>query len=213
MSRSFTVICILLFGIAVLFTYRANHRVHLLEKDIKDTLADTAALREQSRALQAEWTLRDNPERLRPFADQYLQLKQMATSQLTTLAELDSHLPAPRAMPPATSDETTDEPADTPVANAAPPATPPAREIATAEPVPAPAVSSPAGQTEPAPTAATTTAPPAATPDHTVAANEDLPIPPIPVPAPPPSMAVSTTSAVPHAAPARVQPESAVRGP
>jgi len=196
MIKTFTVVCGLLTAATIAYTFEAKHRVQLIDKDIKDMLASTAALREESRGLQAEWTLRNNPDRLRPFADQYLALKPMTPAQFTTMANLDSHLPAPRAMPPAGPDETTDEPADTPVATTAPMPAAPARDVATAGPT------APPTQTPAAPTVATTTPTTPTTTDDTVTAEADLPIPPVPVPAPPATMAAIAVPIAPRTAPA-----------
>ena len=163
MIRPMTAISCVLAAAAVLYTYQSKHEVQLLDRQIEKTLADTAALREQSRALQAEWTLRENPERLRTFADQYLFLKPVLPNQFTTLADLDSHLPAPDAMPPESgTTDTTEAPADAQVASAQPPAETPAAtpdETVVAEeelpipplPVPAPPVAMAANAAPPAP--------------------------------------------------------------
>ena len=139
MIRSVTAISFVLAAGAVLYTYRSKHEVQVLDRQIEKTLADTAALREQSRALQAEWTLRENPERLRTFADQFLSLKPMLPTQFTTFADLDARLPAPRAIQPNTgTTDTTEEPAEAPVADAAPPAPSPDQTFAEAEELPIP---------------------------------------------------------------------------
>ena len=118
MIRPFTAICCAFAAGAVLYTYQSKHDVQLLDRQIEKTLGDTATLREQSRALKAEWTLRENPERLKTFADQYLALKPVAPTQFTTLAELDTRLPAPRI---GTQDpdpaNTTEEPDAAPMAS------------------------------------------------------------------------------------------------
>ncbi|MEI7714242.1 MAG: hypothetical protein WCI94_22605, partial [Rhodospirillales bacterium] len=100
MIRPFTVICAVLAAGAVLYTYQSKHAVQMLDRQIEKTLAETASLREQSRTLKAEFTVRENPERLRMFADQHLSLKPMLPTQFTTMAELDAKLPGPRVMAP-----------------------------------------------------------------------------------------------------------------
>ena len=114
MIRPLTGLCVLLAVAAVLYTYRSKHEVQLLDKQIEKTLRDTETLHEQSRALQAEWTLRENPERLRRFADQYLSLKPLAPGQFTSLADLDSKLPSPLPVEQASGTTDTTEDADTP---------------------------------------------------------------------------------------------------
>ena len=121
MIRPFTVICAALAAGAVLYTYQSKHEVQLLDRQIEKTLIETASFREQSRGLKAEFTLRENPERLRTFADQYLALKPMLPTQFTTMAELDAKLPAPRAMAPSTAPaDTTEEPVSEPAADTLP---------------------------------------------------------------------------------------------
>ena len=111
MIRPLTGFCCLLAVGAVLYTYQSKHEVQLLDRQIEKTLRDTAAQREQSRALRAEWTLRENPERLRLFADQYLSLKPVSPNQFTTLADLNVKLPQPRVTPASTgTTDTTEEP-------------------------------------------------------------------------------------------------------
>ena len=74
----------------------------MLDRQIEKTVHDTEGVREQTRVLQAEWTLLNDPERLRQFADQYLNLKSMQPSQFAGLPDLDQRLPAPRAEAPPT---------------------------------------------------------------------------------------------------------------
>src|SRR6185312_10852083 len=103
-----------------LYLYQSKHQVQLLDRQIEKAVHETDALREQSRALRAEWMLLNDPERLRQFADEYLSLKPIMPTQFTSMAELDSRLPPPTPNPP---------PAEVPVAaarDAAPPNPPPA---------------------------------------------------------------------------------------
>ena len=51
----------------------------------------------RSRVLHAEWTLLNDPQRLQALADQFLSLKTVTPGQFTSLADLDSRLPAVRA--------------------------------------------------------------------------------------------------------------------
>ena len=127
--------CALAIG-AVLYTYQSKHEVQVLDRQIERTLADTAKLRDDSRNLRGEWSRREDPERLRAFADQFLSLRPVAPTQFATLTDLDTRLPAPRAMSPATgTTDTTVEPAEAPVA-AAPSAD--ATAVAEAEELPIP---------------------------------------------------------------------------
>ncbi len=194
MIRPFTVICCVVAGSSVLYTYQSKHGVQLLDRQIEKTLADTASLREQSRTLKAEFTLRENPERLRTFADQYLSLKPMLPTQFTTFAELDARLPVPRVMAPQTgTTDTTEEPVETP--GAAMPSTASVSEDAAVvvEELPIPPL-------------------PVAPPPVAVAVNQP---PPVPRPAPPRPPAMQAAMSVPAPTPIQAQPiqPQAVRAP
>lgn len=194
MIHPFTVICCVLAGGTVLYTYQSKHEVQLLDRQIEKTLVDTAALREQSRSLKAEFTLRENPERLRTFADQYLSLKPMLPTQFTTFAELDARLPAPRAMAPnfGTTD-TTEEPPEK-SGGAAPQNTPASDDTAMAmDELPIPPL-------------------PVPPPSMAIAANQ---APLVPKSAPPRPAAVQAAASVPATTPIQAQPiqTQAVRVP
>jgi hypothetical protein len=159
MIRPFTCLAFLLACGSGLYLYQSKHRVKLLDEQIAQTVKSTDALRDQTRMLSAEWTLLNDPERLRQLATQFLTLQTVSPNQFTSLAELDSRLPAPvapgsggTATPPAdsgvpmASDDSgrtgADEgkpgnakPAETKVADAASSATPkPAAPLASASP-------------------------------------------------------------------------------
>jgi hypothetical protein len=105
MIRPLTVATFLLACGSGLYLYQSKHEVQLLDRTIERTVHETGALREQSRLLAAEWTMLNDPERLRQFSDTYLNLKTIAPSQFTSLADLNSRLPAPLPDVPAHSDE------------------------------------------------------------------------------------------------------------
>jgi hypothetical protein len=110
MIRPVTIATCLLACGSGLYLYQSKHQVELLDRKIEQTVHDTTALREQSRLLAAEWTMLNDPERLQQFSASYLtDLKPIAPTQFTSLAELDHRLPAPVAPPPPSSG-TTDEP-------------------------------------------------------------------------------------------------------
>ena len=95
MIRPLTIATFLLACGSGLYLYQSKHEVQLLDRTIEQTVHDTGALREQSRLLAAEWTMLNDPERLRQFSDTYLSLKAIEPPQFTSLADLDSRLPAP----------------------------------------------------------------------------------------------------------------------
>ena len=151
-----------------LYLYQSKHQVQLLDRQIEKAVHETDALREQSRALRAEWMLLNDPERLRQFADEYLSLKPIMPTQFTSMAELDSRLPPPTPNPP---------PAEVPVAAASDAVPPDAATVAAAAPATADADATAASADAPAGAATADAggdeAPPAV-------ADQDLPVPPLP---------------------------------
>jgi hypothetical protein len=117
MIRPFTLATMLLAGIAGVYLYSSKHRVQLLDRQIEATLHQARAARERTAILRAEWTLQNDPMRLKQLADKFLTLKPVAPSQFTTLSELDKRLPPspdPNAPPAAPMAETTDQEATPP---------------------------------------------------------------------------------------------------
>ncbi len=101
MIRPITVATFLMACGSGLYLYQEKHEVQLLDRTIEKTVHETAGLREQSRVLAAEWTMLNDPERLRQYSDKYLVMKSIAPPQFTSLASLDSRLPpvAPETPP------------------------------------------------------------------------------------------------------------------
>ena len=104
MIRPVTCVCFLLACGSGLYVYQSKHRVQLIDRDIEKTVRATDALREQTRVAHAEWTLLNDPQRLQVLADQFLKLKNVAPGQFTSMAELDSRLPAVSVPDPAPQD-------------------------------------------------------------------------------------------------------------
>ena len=99
MIRPITVFTFLLACGSGMYLYQAKHRVSLLDQQIDQTVKQTETIREQSRALHAEWMLLNDPDRLHRLAAHYLtNLEPVAPTQFTDLADLDSRLPP--AAPP-----------------------------------------------------------------------------------------------------------------
>jgi hypothetical protein len=119
MIRPLTIATLLMACSSGLYLYQSKHEVQLLDRTIERTVHETGALREQSRLLAAEWTMLNDPERLRRFSDTYLGLKTITPSQFTSLADLDNRLPVTQAeIPAGGADEP--EPVTAAVENAAP---------------------------------------------------------------------------------------------
>lgn len=95
MIRPITCLAFLLACGSGLYLYQSKHRVKVLDDQIAQTVKSTDALREQTRMLSAEWTLLNDPERLRQLATQFLTLQTVSPNQFTSLADLDSRLPPP----------------------------------------------------------------------------------------------------------------------
>lgn len=112
MIRPLTVATFLLACGSGLYLYQSKHEVQLLDRTIEKTVHDTGALREQSRLLSAEWTMLNDPERLRQFSDTYLNLRTINPAQFTSLADLDNKLPAPRTEDPASGTDEALDPVD-----------------------------------------------------------------------------------------------------
>jgi hypothetical protein len=100
MIRPLTIVTFLMACGSGLYLYQTKHESQVLDRTIEKTVHDTGLLREQSRLLSAEWTMLNDPETLRRFADTYLALKPIAPPQFTSLADLDARLPAVRLPPP-----------------------------------------------------------------------------------------------------------------
>lgn len=193
MIHPLTGTCAALAIATVLYTYQSKHEVQLLDRRIAQVARDTDVLRDQSRALETEWTLLESPERLRQFTNQYLTLKSPSPNQFTNLAELPSRLPAPLMMDAtAGTTDTTDEADAMAVAG-----------ITSKEP--------------PVPVQDPALAPAADTSPSTVAGAEALPIPPLPVPPPGALTAImaapSTAATTQVSAPTRIAISSASPSP
>ena len=93
MIRPFTCLVFLLACGSGLYLYQSKHRARCSIEQIAQTVKSTEALREQTRMLSAEWTLLNDPERLRQLASQFLTLQTVSPNQFTSLADLDSRLP------------------------------------------------------------------------------------------------------------------------
>ncbi|HUN39112.1 MAG TPA: hypothetical protein VMU81_02360 [Acetobacteraceae bacterium] len=103
MIRPITCLAFLLACGSGLYLYQVKHRVKVLDDQIAAIAKSTDTLREQTRMLSAEWTLLNDPERLRKLADEFLNLQPVSPEQFTSLADLNNRLPPPmpQGAPPA----------------------------------------------------------------------------------------------------------------
>ena len=97
MIRPFTFLCLAAACGSGLFLYTEKHRAELLDRQIARTIHQTEAARQTTSLLQAEWGLLNNPDRLRPMAEKYLNLVPVQPSQWVQLSDLGDHLPPPVA--------------------------------------------------------------------------------------------------------------------
>ena len=142
MIRPFTCVCFLLACGSGLYLYQAKHRVQMIDREIENTIRATQELREQTRVMHAEWTLQNDPQRLQALADQFLALKTVTPGQFTSMADLDSRLPAVRPPEPPPPDPLSvpvaegPPPTEAPPVSVAPPAKPPVAVAAVTPPRP-----------------------------------------------------------------------------
>lgn len=200
MIRPITCVCFLLACGSGLYVYQSKHRVQVLDRKIEKTVRATDTLREQTRALHAEWTLLNDPQRLQLLADQFLSLKTVTPSQFTSMAELGSRLPSLGAPEPI--------PAEVLIAEAPAPAPAQAEEpqIPPAVPVAPPPVSAKSVAAAPPPPRIPEHKPVSSSPPHPVVADAS--------PARPPAPAIRPVAAIPpRPAPPRVVPAALPASP
>jgi hypothetical protein len=143
MIRASTIALVGLVLGAGLVTYQMKHRVAKLDQELVRVQRETLVEQERQHVLDAEWSLLNEPERLRRLAERHLPLAPMQPRQFSDLGDAVRRLPAaaPEA-PPAPAPAAAPSPA--PVAGegrgegapaaappAAPAARPPARQLET----------------------------------------------------------------------------------
>lgn len=134
MIRASTVALVGLVLGAGLFTYQMKSRVAKLDHELVRVQRETLAEQERQHVLDAEWSLLNEPERLRRLAERHLPLSPMQPRQFSELSDAVRRLPAALpetpsvASPPPLAGEGRGEgaPAAAPTPVAEPPAPPPA---------------------------------------------------------------------------------------
>lgn len=101
MIRPLTIATFLMASGSGLYLYQSKHEAQVLDRTIERAVHETAAFREQSRLLVAEWTMLNDPESLRRFSNAYLALKTITPGQFSSLADLDGRLPQVQPPPSA----------------------------------------------------------------------------------------------------------------
>jgi len=101
MIRPLTLICMVLFLFAGFYDYQTTHRVDQIDQQIASTREAAAAARSDTKVLQTEWSWLNRPDRLQPFAAEFLSLQQITPTQYVPFDQLAEHLPAPGPPPAA----------------------------------------------------------------------------------------------------------------
>jgi hypothetical protein len=97
MIRPFTFLTLAAACGSGLYLYTEKHRAELLDRQIAHVIHTTEATRQTTSLLRAEWEVLNNPDRLRPMAQKYLNLVPLQPTQWVQMADLGARLPPPEA--------------------------------------------------------------------------------------------------------------------
>lgn len=97
MIRPFTFLTLAAACGSGLYLYTEKHRAELLDRQIAHVIHTTEATRQTTSLLRAEWEVLNNPDRLRPMAQKYLNLVPLQPNQWVQMADLGARLPPPEA--------------------------------------------------------------------------------------------------------------------
>jgi hypothetical protein len=95
MIRPFTFLTLAAAFASGMYLYSEKHHAELLDRQIARVIHATEATRQSTSLLRAEWEVLNNPDRLRPMAQKYLNLVPVQPNQYVQLADLGSKLPPP----------------------------------------------------------------------------------------------------------------------
>ncbi|QNT77423.1 cell division protein FtsL [Entomobacter blattae] len=100
MIRPFTILCVLCSGFSGLFLYSKKHQTTVLNQQIASIVHDTQRIHDQTSMLKTEWSLLNQPDRLKTLSAKILpSLASMRPDQFVQLASLSSRLPSPITKP------------------------------------------------------------------------------------------------------------------
>ena len=119
MIRPLTCVTVLMACGSGLYLYQTKHQAQVVDRQIERAVKAITATKVQTRELAAAWTVLGSPDRLQQLSSQYLSITPVTPSQFVAMADLDSRLPAPRALPPPGSDAPSDTPSGVPADGAA----------------------------------------------------------------------------------------------
>lgn len=94
MIRPFTLFCVLLAGTSGMILYAQKHKTTVLDHKIAKIVYDTEKIKSHTAILRTEWTLLNQPDRLKTLTNDFLpQLHPLAPTQFIQMASLSSYLP------------------------------------------------------------------------------------------------------------------------
>lgn len=94
MIRPFTLFCALFAGVSGMVLYAQKHKTTLLDKEITKIVYDTNKIKSQTAMLRTEWTLLNQPDRLKDLATKFIPgLRPLNPTQFVQMASTTSALP------------------------------------------------------------------------------------------------------------------------
>lgn len=94
MIRPFTLFCALFAGVSGMVLYAQKHKTTLLDKEITKIVYDTNKIKSQTAMLRTEWTLLNQPDRLKDLATKFIPgLRPLNPTQFVQMASATSALP------------------------------------------------------------------------------------------------------------------------
>lgn len=94
MIRPFTLFCALFAGVSGMVLYAQKHKTTLLDKEITKIVYDTNKIKSQTAMLRTEWTLLNQPDRLKDLSAKFIPgLRALNPTQFVQMASATSALP------------------------------------------------------------------------------------------------------------------------
>lgn len=94
MIRPFTLFCALFAGVSGMVLYAQKHKTTQLDKEITKIVYDTQKIKARTAMLRTEWTLLNQPDRLKELANNFIPgLRPLSPSQFVQMASATSVLP------------------------------------------------------------------------------------------------------------------------
>lgn len=94
MIRPFTLFCALFAGVSGMVLYAQKHKTTLLDKEITKIVYDTNKIKSQTAMLRTEWTLLNQPDRLKDLSTKFIPgLRALNPTQFVQMASVTAALP------------------------------------------------------------------------------------------------------------------------